>query len=159
MRKTLSNFIRFLLAFMVLASAAMCIWWLPQAVEYACRFFESSNIGDGVESLVYALCALIAVPLFAVFFVSFKFPKFIENDTIFGEKTAKLLKAIGITVISDCVLFIACVILFFIMGERVLSPALAFVGAIGITVGLMLLVLSKYVERAALLKEEADCTL
>ena len=48
---------------------------------------------------------------------------------------------------------------FFCLGERVLSPALAFVDAIGLTVALMLATLSNYVREAAVLKEEVDYTL
>lgn len=156
MRKKLSIFIRFLLAFMICASAAMCVFWVPQAVKYASEFFENS---ENAKFFLYTICALVAMPLFAVFAVSFKFSTAIENDRIFDKKTAKLLKVIGATVVADCVLFGACVILLFVMGEQVLAPALAFVGAIGITVGIMLLVLSQYVKCAAVLKEEADCTL
>ena len=156
MKKKLSNFIRFLLGFMLAAGAAMYFLWMPGAVEYTSQFFGSPDI---INYFMYTISAVIALPLFGVTVVSFKFPTAIEKDSVFDKKTAKLLYVIGVTVIADCLIFLACTAMLVAVGERVLAPALAFVSAIGITVGLMLTVLSRYVKRAAELKEEVDCTL
>lgn len=155
MKKALSNFIRVLLAVLIAASIIMCLFWLPQAVAYIARFLKN----NATETVIYILCAVVAVPLFTIFGISFVFPYAIEQGTLFSMRIVKLLKVIGVTLIVDCIFF--CVILFLLLstGEHILAPALLFVGTLGITVGSMLLVLSKYVKCAAALKEEADCTL
>ena len=51
------------------------------------------------------------------------------------------------------------VALLFIIGERVLAPLLLFTFIVGCILALMLAVLSSYVKRAAILKEEVDHTL
>lgn len=159
MRRFISNIIRSLLFFMLISSAAMCIFWLPNAVDYASGVFKNAESFKNAEYLLYTIGYIIALPLFIVFIIAFKFPTAIEADTIFHEKTAKLIKIISIIIFSDCTLFGALAIWFFCSGERVLSPVLAFVDVIGFTVALMLLVLSEYVRRAAILKEEADYTI
>ena len=159
MRKNLSNIIRLVLVFMLISSVAMCIFWLPNAVDYAGKIFENAENFKNVKYLLYAIGYIIALPLFAVFIIAFRFPSAIETDSVFHKKTARLIKAISIIIFSDCTLFGAVVAWLFSIGERVLSPVLAFVDAIGFTVALMLLVLSEYVSRAAILKEEADYTI
>lgn len=155
MKKALSIFIRMLLTFLIAASVIMCIFWLPQAVSYAARFFEVET----AQALIYILCAVVAAPVFAIFGVSFVFPRAIEKETLFSMGIAKLLKIIGALLIADCIFFSAILVFLLVAGERILAPALLFVGALGITVGSMLLVLSRYVKRAAILKEEVDYTL
>lgn len=157
MKNALSNFIRVLLAFLIVASASMCFFWLPQAVSYVSSFLQA-DIAEA-ETVIYSLCAVVAAPVFAIFGISFAFPRAIEKETLFSMGIAKLLKAIGAALIGDCIFFCAILLLLLSAGEIILAPALLFVGALGITVGSMLLVLSEYVKRAATLKEEADCTL
>ena len=158
MRKNLSNIIRLVLIFMLIASAVMCIFWLPNAVDHVGKIFESAENFKNVKILLYAISYVIALPLFAVFIIAFRFPSAIEADSIFHERTARLIKVISIIIFSDCALFGAITAWLFYIGECVLSPVFAFVDAIGFTVALMLLVLSEYVSRAAILKEEADYT-
>lgn len=161
MKKKLANFIRVLLVFLIAASAVMCMLWLPGAVFQILNHLEryAGITGEGVSMAVYAICAVVIIPVFAIFFMSFAFSRAIENDTLFSTKMVKLLKTIGIILVSDCVLFCTVMIaLLFLEGWFLTAPFL-FIGVLGITVGCMLLVLSKYVKHAAQLKEEADCTL
>ena len=92
MRRFISNIIRSLLFFMLISSAAMCIFWLPNAVEYASGVFKNAESFKNAEYLLYTIGYIIALPLFIVFIIAFKFPTAIEADTIFHEKTAKLIK-------------------------------------------------------------------
>lgn len=164
MKKTLANFIRGLLVTMLLAIAAMSIWWFGRGVEYFLLFLGALYIDDAyvvnlLEITINILSTFVITPLACVFIMSFLFPYAIERDMLFCTEIAKTLKCIGIVVVCDCtVLCVAFTVMLFLR-ETLLSPALVFVGALGITVGCMLLVLSKYVKHAAQLKEEAEYTL
>lgn len=161
MKKKLANFIRGLLIFLILASAVMCKLWLPGATFLIINHLDyyAGIAGAEVSMAVLALCAVVILPIFAIFVISFAFPRAIENDTLFSYQTGKLLKVIGTILVADCMLFCAILTaLIFLEGWFLTAPFL-FIGVLGITVGSMLLVLSKYVEHAAQLKEEADCTL
>lgn len=130
----------------------MFILWLPGALDYIAEFLGSTL-------LLYFICGIIGIPFLAILLAAFAFPKAIADDTVFTAKTAKLIKIISVTLFFDCVILCASAIWLLIAGEALLSPALIFVALIGITVALMLYILSDYVERAAILKEEADATL
>lgn len=161
MKKKLANFIRGLLVFLILASAAMCRLWLPGAVFQIINHLDyyAGIAGAEVSMAVLAVCALVVLPIFAIFVMSFVFPRAIENDTLFSRQTGKLLKVIGIILVADCTLFCALMAALISLEGWFLTAPFLFIGVLGITVGCMLLVLSKYVEHAAQLKEEADCTL
>lgn len=156
MKKKLSSAIRFLLLFMLVICVAVCLAWAPVVKDYVGGFVGSFN---GFAHLFYGACFVMVVPLLVVFILAFRFPSAIEKDRIFDKKTARLLKIISVIIFSDCSVFLGFVIWLFATGERLLSPAFAFVGAIGFVVAFMLLVLSDYVCRAAILKEEVDSTL
>ncbi|MBE6917955.1 MAG: DUF2975 domain-containing protein [Ruminococcaceae bacterium] len=162
MKKTLANFIRALLVFLIIASALMCKLWLPGAIFMVIGHLEqyAGIAGAEVSMAVCGLCAVVVLPVFVIFVMSFAFPGAIEKETIFSEKTAKLLKVIGVLLVADCALL--CVMLTVLLAldaSWLLVAPFIFTGVLGITVGCMLLVLSKYVKHAAALKEEADCTL
>lgn len=161
MKKKLANFIRVLLVFLVLAGVAMCRLWLPGAI-YLIQDHVEEYIGAwGLNTAVvlYAVSIAVALPVFAIFVMAFAFPCAIENDTLFSLQTGKLLKRIGILLVADCAVFCALLTALTFMVGWLLTGAFLFVGVLGIAVGCMLLVLSQYVEHAAALKEEVDCTL
>ena len=164
MKNTLANFIRGLLVFVIAASAVMCKFWLPGAIFAVINHldaFYGGMIGARESVTVCALSAAVILPVFVIFVMSFAFPRAIENDTLFSEKTSKLLKVIGIILNCDCVFF--CILLMGLLliwkVSWLMTAPFLFIGVLGVVVGCMLLVLSKYVKHAAALKEEADCTL
>lgn len=163
MKKTLANSIRVLIVILILASAAMCIWWLERAIEYVLMFlrlvYTDGVVPESVGVLIRILCGVVIAPLFAILLMSFSFPSAIEKDRTFSEKTAKLLNVIGTILVSDCTLFCALLSVLLFYHESFVAPLLIFVGVLGITIGCTFLVLARYVKRAAALKEEADCTL
>ena len=159
MCKCLPNAIRVVLILMLLSMGAMCALWFPVAVDYVGGFYESAGDFEYVKGWLYVICAIVSLPLFAVFIIAFSFPPAIENDSVFTKKTARNIKCISNIIFADCIVFAATVIWIIWMGERILSPVLAFVDVIGIMVAFMLYVLSGYISRAAVLKEEADHTL
>ncbi len=159
MKKNTPNLIRILLSIMIVSIIAMMVLWVPRAVSYAEGFLAESE-GSGWYGIVaYVISISVAVVAVAVFLISFRFPVAIEKGEIFTEKISVLLRRISILVIADCILFGAGTVGLFVLGDRVLSPALAFADVIGVALFGMLWVLSKYVKDAAVLKEEADCTL
>ena len=159
MKKKLANVICGVLVFMIAATLSMCIFWMPYLCSYLCTFLTSVFTKSTAEILFYTVCMLIALPLVFAFSSAFCFVGAIKRDEIFTLKCAKLLKMISAVLFCDCALFSSVAIAFIFLGEKTLCPALAFIGAIGVMISLMLYALSSYVKDAAILKEEADCTL
>ncbi len=140
------------LAVMLCGCALMCVFWLPGALDYIAEFLGSYRP-------LYIICAIIGIPFFSVLLAAFAFPKAIADDTVFTAKTAKLINIISITLFFDCLILCVSSAWLLCAGESLLSPVLIFVALIGMTIALMLFILSRYVDRAAILKEEADSTL
>ena len=134
----------------------MCFTWVPDAVEYiefSCRVLE------GKSTLIYLCFAAVILPVFCVFVMAFKFVPAFSRDSMFDKRIAKLIIRIAIIILLDCIFFgtLACVVL--LLGERVLSPLLLLIALMGITVSVMLMVLGDHVEKAAVMKEEAEGTI
>lgn len=139
------------LAVMVIAGGFMCLCWLPGAMEYMAAFIPMAVLNW--------LCGMIALPFFAILASAFAFPKAIVRDTVFSAGTAILIHIIAIALLADCSLLGAVAVWLLCAGESLLSPVLLFVALIGITVSVLFFILAGYVNRAAILKEEADATL
>ena len=82
-----------------------------------------------------------------------------RKDAIFSAATAKRLKLIAVLLFAECGLFCAGVAVLLCNGESLLAPVLGVVGLIGLMLAYVLLLLSRYVRQAAVLKEEVDATL
>lgn len=152
--KHVSLWIRLALLLMVAAVAVMSFAWMPTAVDYASDF-----LGGASRPVLYALCGGIALVMATVVILAFRLPWAIDADCIFHARTARLLRGIGALLGGDCLLFGALAIALLTAGDILLAPVLLFVDGIGFCLTLMLFVLSDYVGRAAILKEEADGTL
>jgi hypothetical protein len=152
--KPVSLWIRLALLLMVAAVAVMSFAWMPTAVDYASDF-----LGGASRPVLYALCGGIALVMATVVILAFRLPWAIDADCIFHARTARLLRGIGALLGGDCLLFGALAIALLVAGDILLAPVLLFVDGIGFCLTLMLFVLSDYVGRAAILKEEADGTL
>ena len=160
MGKITINLIKCILAVLIFGIVALFVLWVPSLHKYVEEILAQSNANlNFLCYLVYPLCTLIAMPALALVAVAFRFPRAIERDEIFSTGTAKRLKLISNLIFISCAAGFTSVILLFIIGERVLSPLLFFAFFIGFTLGLMLAVVSDYVKRAAILKEEVDHTL
>ena len=152
--KPVSLWIRLSLLLMVAAVAVMSFAWMPTAVDYASDF-----LGGASRPVLYALGGGIALVMATVVILAFRLPWAIDADCIFHARTARLLRGIGALLGGDCLLFGALAIALLVAGDILLAPVLLFVDGIGFCLTLMLFVLSDYVGRAAILKEEADGTL
>ncbi len=155
MDKKLANIIKTFLAAMLVFCGAVCVFWFPGAAEYVLGYMPF----PGARAVLYILGGAVALPLLGIIAAAFRFPAIIMADAVFTPKTARLIRRIAYWLFADCALFAGVNVYIFAWGERVLSPALCFVAAIGFTVALMLYALADYVGRAAALKEEADYTL
>ena len=151
MKHKIPVFIFIILTIMVIAGALMCIFWLPAALAYMAKFLPCAPLGW--------ICGVIAVPFFVILLSAFAFPGAVARDSIFSPKTAKLIHGISIALFVDCLLLAVLALRLLCAGENLLSPALVFVALIGVTVACMLFILARYVDCAAILKEEADATL
>ena len=158
MKLSLATIIRVVLIILIVSTVIMFLFWTPHAIDHTLDFVRSEQT-DTTRTILFAICAIITILLLMIFAISFNFCSEIATDTIFSQKTAARLRLISIMIFIDCAIFTTGIVWLFCLGERVLSPALAFVDVIGFTVALMLSVLSRYVHKAAILKEETDHTL
>lgn len=146
--------IRFFLITILCLFSILFVWWLPYFSQYLSQFF-----GNDLTYTVYTLGAIVGLPILSIFALGLIFPKSISQDRIFHESTACLLKIIHIILGATCFLLCILGIILFALREALFSFVFIGVGFIGMLVSLMLRVLSLYVRKAAILKEEADATL
>ncbi len=151
--KAISKCIFVVLSFLIILSVLMCVFWLPNVIEY---LNASINIE---ESTVKIVCAIIAAPLFAVLLLGYYFSCAVFKDIIFSNKTSAILKIISIILLCDCIALFSVNAIFLSKGEKLLSFALIFISSLGVMIAYALFVLSKYVKKATKLKEEVDATL
>jgi hypothetical protein len=156
MKKQVPNMIRVLLVMMTLAVLAMAILWTPQVVSYA---ENQTSLPEGLSLGIHVLAAAISLIALSAFALAFVFPREMEKGTLFGETSARAVGWISWLVLTDCFLLAVGAVGLFVCGERLLSPALAFVDAVGLVVFVMLRLLSSYLREAAELREEVDATL
>ena len=151
--KAISKCIFVVLSFLIILSAVMCIFWLPNVIDYL-------NLSTNIEKCtVKILCAIIAVPMFTVLLIGYYFSYAVSKDSIFSNKTSKILKIISIILLCDCLALFSANTIFLSKGENLLSFALIFISSLGIMIAYALFILSKYVKNATELKEEVDAAL
>ena len=156
MRKKVPSTVRLILIIMLIAGAVMCALWLPSAVAY---LENSCPALEGCETLLYLGFGIVAIPVFAVFFMAFAFIPAFEQDSIFDKGIARLIKKIAYVILFDCLAFGIMTGTVAAMGEALLSPLLLFTALVGLTVSAVLLILADHVDRASDLKEEVEGTL
>lgn len=159
MKNKVPSLIRILLIIMLLSLVALAALWIPDVIDYAEEMLIAKKNEGSLRVAAYVLSYTVTAIAISVFIMAFRFPVAIRDGEIFTEKTAVLLKRISVLILADCFLFGAGTVVLLVLGDRVLAPALAFTDGIGFAVAAMLWVLSRYVSEAAILKEEADCTL
>ena len=153
MKKQVPLIVNLFITAMIVAGAAMCYGWLPGFVDYANGFLKVSS------PVISIVSNCLAMPLFVILVLGYPFAAAIEKDAIFSAATAKRLKRIAVLLFAECGLFCAGVAALLCSGERLLAPVLGVVGLIGLMLAYVLLLLSRYVRQAAVLKEEVDATL
>ena len=155
MNRSVSVTIRVVLVAMLLVSLLLAVTWIPDAIEY----LEGVSDSMFLKVTAYVLSLLILLVSFVIYTFAFRFPSAVENDTIFTDHTATLVKSIAVLVLVDCVLLAAGVTVLFVFGEKLLAPLFLFFDVVGIAVSAVFFILSKYIKDAATLKEEVEHTL
>lgn len=159
MKKNIPNFIKILLLIMIISITLLAIFWIPHIYKYLESSIAIVKDNTFLKIIYYTLSYIIILIALIVFSISFKFTKAIKTDTIFSIEIANQLKLIAYLVLTDCILFSACVIALLIFKEFLLTPSLIFFCVIGYALCSMLFILSTYVKEAAILKEEVEYTL
>ena len=111
------------------------------------------------DSAFEILCFIIGAVFLGILLSALAFPKSMAEDAIFTPKTAIRIKGISIAIFADCLLLGIAAVWLTVAGERLIMPAMLFVALIGMMVASAIYILSDYIARAAVLKEEADLTL
>ena len=136
--------------------AAVFLFWLPPLQEYVIVLEGDLPI---LSALVYPFSALIAALSVASIAVAIAFPSAMKKDMIFSNATASKLSIISLLITLAGALIIICAVMLASIGDKLLFFPLLIISAIILLVAFMLNILSNYVKRAALLKEEVDATL
>lgn len=151
--KKVTGFVKIGLSAIILLCGALCVFWLPKAVDYLDGFLKSG------QAALWGGFAVFALPIFIILLLGFSFLRDIEKDSVFSVATSRRMKLVAILLGVDCLLFCAFVAVIVIMGEGLLAPIFGFIGFMGLLVDCALFVLSDYIKRAAVLKEESEATL
>ena len=136
--------------------AAVFLFWLPPLQEYVIVLEGDLPI---LSALVYPFSALIAALSVASIAVAIAFPSAMKKDMIFSNATASKLSIISLLITLAGALIIICAVMLASIGDKLLFFPLLIIAAIALLIAFMLSILSNYVKRAALLKEEVDSTL
>ena len=156
MEKVLRISVIFSIVGAILFTVAVFVFWLPSLQSYVAELAQELS---WLSQLVYPLAVLIAALCIGSLSIALSFPESMHKDEIFSNLTASKLSLISLLIaLTGAVTAVAAVMLFAI-GDRLLFFALLIIAAISLLIAFMLNVLSNYVKRAALLKEEVDATL
>ena len=136
--------------------AAIFVFWLPSLQAYVVTLEGGLPI---LSELVYPFSAVIALLCLGALGVALAFPSAMKKDKIFSCPTASKLSAISLLITLAGALIIICAVMLFAVGDRLIFFPLLIISSIILLVAFMLNILSNYVKRAALLKEEVDATL
>jgi hypothetical protein len=156
MEKVIRIFIIIALIAAIALVGAVFVFWLPSLEAYVAEL----TVGLPVSSkLVYPFSAVIALLCLGALGAALSFPSAMKKDKIFSCPTASKLSAISLLIALAGAVIIACAVMLFAIGDRLLFFPLLMIAAISLLISFMLGILSNYVKRAALLKEEVDATL
>ena len=156
MEKFIRIFIILALIGAIALVALIFVFWLPSLEAYVAELTADSSVHS---RLVYPFSALIALLCLGALGTALSFPSAMKKDKIFSSPTASKLSAISLLIALAGALIIVCAIMLAAIGDKLLFFPLFIIGAIVLLVAFMLSILSSYVKRAALLKEEVDATL
>ena len=156
MEKFIRIFIILALIGAIVLVALIFAFWLPSLESYVAELTADSSVHSG---LVYPFSAVIALLCLGALGAALSFPSAMKKDKIFSSPTASKLSAISLLIALAGALIIVCAIMLAAIGDKLLFFPLFIIGAIVLLVAFMLSILSSYVKRAALLKEEVDATL
>ena len=143
MEKFIRIFIILALIGAIALVALIFAFWLPSLEGYVAELTAESSVHS---RLVYPFSAVIALLCLGALGAALSFPSAMKKDKIFSSPTASKL-------------IIVCAIMLAAIGDKLVFFPLFIIGAIVLLVAFMLSILSSYVKRAALLKEEVDATL
>jgi hypothetical protein len=156
MEKFIRIFIILALIGAIALVALIFAFWLPSLGDYVAELTAESSVHS---RLVYPFSAVIALLCLGALGAALSFPSAMKKYKIFSSPTASKLSAISLLIALAGALIIVCAIMLAAIGDKLLFFPLFIIGAIVLLVAFMLSILSSYVKRAALLKEEVDATL
>ena len=156
----MEKFIRIFIILSLIGAIALVAlifaFWLPSLEGYVAELTAESSVHS---RLVYPFSAFIALLCLGALGAALSFPSAMKKDKIFSSPTASKLSAISLLIALAGALIIVCAIMLATIGDKLLFFPLLIISAIILLVAFMLNILSSYVKRAALLKEEVDATL
>ena len=104
---------------------------------------------------------LAAAPCFAFLVLIWKVSTAIKNETVFSFQTARIIKACAMILFGNAAFFFIGNIVFMLLGMNHPSVLLLsiIIDVFGLSLAVLIAVLSRYLTKAAALQEEADGTI
>ena len=156
--KTLCRLVRVAVIGVALCGIAACFYFLPS--------FGANIVNNYPDYSHYYLPWLIflwlsATPCFVFLVLIWKISTAIKSETVFTLQTARLIKTCAVILFCDVGFFFLGNIIFMLLGLNHSGVLLlsAIVNVFGVTVAVLVAVLSRYITKAAALQEEADGTI
>ncbi len=154
-----STFTRLFTLLLAVAFSVLCALFIPNFASYLCGVIDAAIGGDTLFILLCVIGVLLCLPCLAVLLIALRLSSAVEHDTVFTVATSDIFACLSTIMLVDFTALLCGVIFLFVIGEFTVSPLLAIADLVGFAIAVMLRVLSEYIRRAAVLKEEADATL
>ena len=161
--RTLSTLIRIAVIFMGLCGIAICAYFLPSAAGGGSIINPDSMDYEKFRRAIPWLIFLwvTALPWFAILGLVWKVAGAVEKEQVFTFKVAKWVKAAAILIFIDCAVFFAVSAVFAVlqMSEPPIAMMAIMATMFGVSIGIAVATLSRYLTKAAVLQKENEGTL
>jgi len=155
--KTLCAFVRFSVISAAVCGLILCGYVFPIALPDILGF--DPYRGGTYVWLVFLL--MTAAPGFIILIFVWKVSSAVKHDDVFTERTAKWIKRAAVLLLADAGFFAAGNAVLLLIGLS--RPNIFFVSILGclfgVSLALLAAVLSRYISKAADMREEADATI
>lgn len=157
-QKELAKWLKLLIAFAALIGAFLCLIIVPALGHDAVLMYPELDY-------MYWPCLIFiwitAIPFYFALYKGLLICQEISADNSFCTENAQRLKEISKLALSECILYLAAMIILFVL--NLLHPSILlitlFIIFVGISIAIVSAALSHLVEKASELKEENDLTI
>ena len=156
--KTLCNLIRTAVIAVAVCGLATCGYFLPK-IGLNIANNNPEYAGFFIPWLIFLLIAV--VPCFVILGIAWRVATAIKNEQMFTMQTARWIKVCAMLLLFDVGFFFIgnSVLLLLGMSHPVIFLVSLFVNIFGVLLVVISAAFSRYITKAAVLQEEADCTI
>lgn len=155
--RTISLFIKISIIFIAIAGIALCIFWYPFSVSFSLAEINVEHNGIYWVQVLFYWGA--SVPCFAILVIVWLIANTIKKDDVFSLKLSKKLTIIFYLLFAASCVFLVGNTVFTVLKWNLFTAIYYFIGVFGIILSFAVYVISKYVIKAQILKEENESIL